>query len=130
MITSAGPVLAGTVAALGTPPLVAFAALGLAAALGVLSDTFAVRPVRGTALFLDVGPTVWWPHALAPATGPGPGRGRAAGAGLAGSGRSAGAGRGEVRRCAGSAPGTSRPCRADAATAGRRGRRRGRGRSP
>ncbi|MEV0125432.1 MMPL family transporter [Streptomyces sp. NPDC050703] len=65
VITSAGLVLAGTFAALGTLPLVAFAEIGFAVALGVLIDTFVVRSVLVTALFLDVGPKVWWPHALA-----------------------------------------------------------------
>lgn len=78
VITSAGLVLAGTFAALGTLPMVAFAEIGFAVALGVLLDTFVVRSVLVTALFLDVGPKVWWPHALskdpalrAPATTPG-----------------------------------------------------------
>ncbi|WP_447036248.1 MMPL family transporter [Streptomyces sp. DSM 118878] len=65
VITSAGLVLAGTFAALGTLPLVAFAEIGFAVALGVLIDTFVVRSVLVTSLFLDVGPKVWWPHALA-----------------------------------------------------------------
>ncbi|MGW0533747.1 MMPL family transporter [Streptomyces sp. NPDC003032] len=65
VITSAGLVLAGTFAALGTLPLVAFAEIGFAVALGVLLDTFVVRSVLVTSLFLDVGAKVWWPHALA-----------------------------------------------------------------
>ncbi|TPQ15991.1 MMPL family transporter [Streptomyces sporangiiformans] len=65
VITSAGLVLAGTFAALGTLPMVAFAEIGFAVALGVLLDTFIVRSVLVTALFLDVGPKVWWPHRLA-----------------------------------------------------------------
>ncbi|MFD6435485.1 MMPL family transporter [Streptomyces venezuelae] len=65
VITSAGLVLAGTFAALGTLPMVAFAEIGFAVALGVLLDTFVVRSVLVTALFLDVGPKVWWPHPLA-----------------------------------------------------------------
>ncbi|MFC7844817.1 MMPL family transporter [Streptomyces sp. NPDC001046] len=65
VITSAGLVLAGTFAALGTLPIVAFAEIGFAVALGVLIDTFIVRSVLVTALFLDVGPKVWWPHRLA-----------------------------------------------------------------
>lgn len=64
VITSAGLVL-GTFAALGTLPMVAFAEIGFAVALGVLLDTFIVRSVLVTALFLDVGPKVWWPHRLA-----------------------------------------------------------------
>ncbi|MDO0931546.1 MMPL family transporter [Streptomyces sp. DG2A-72] len=65
VITSAGLVLAGTFAALGTLPMVAFAEIGFAVALGVLLDTFIVRSVLVTALFLDIGPKVWWPHRLA-----------------------------------------------------------------
>lgn len=64
VITSAGLVLAGTFAALGTLPMVAFAEIGFAVAVGVLLDTFVVRSVLVTALFLDVGPKVWWPHSL------------------------------------------------------------------
>lgn len=65
VITSAGLVLAGTFAALGTLPMVAFAEIGFAVALGVLLDTLVVRSVLVTSLFLDVGPKVWWPHRLA-----------------------------------------------------------------
>ncbi|MFI1396811.1 MMPL family transporter [Streptomyces sp. NPDC020681] len=65
VITSAGLVLAGTFAALGTLPMVAFAEIGFAVALGVLLDTLIVRSVLVTSLFLDVGPKVWWPHRLA-----------------------------------------------------------------
>ncbi|MEV8594058.1 MMPL family transporter [Streptomyces sp. NPDC052012] len=65
VITSAGLVLAGTFAALGTLPMVAFAEIGFAVALGVLLDTFIVRSVLVTSLFLDAGPKVWWPHRLA-----------------------------------------------------------------
>ncbi|MFI1484210.1 MMPL family transporter [Streptomyces sp. NPDC020747] len=65
VITSAGLVLAGTFAALGTLPMVAFAEIGFAVALGVLLDTFIVRSVLVPSLFLDVGPKVWWPHRLA-----------------------------------------------------------------
>ncbi|MFF3939687.1 MMPL family transporter [Streptomyces phaeofaciens] len=65
VITSAGLVLAGTFAALGTLPMVAFAEIGFAVALGVLLDTFVVRSILVTSLFLDIGPKVWWPHRLA-----------------------------------------------------------------
>ena len=64
VITSAGLVLAGTFAVLGTLPLVAFAEIGIAVALGVLLDTIIVRSVLVTALNLDVGPHMWWPSAL------------------------------------------------------------------
>ncbi|MCX2926022.1 MMPL family transporter [Streptomyces sp. NEAU-W12] len=74
VITSAGLVLAGTFAALGTLPMVAFAEIGFAVALGVLLDTFVVRSVLVTSLFLDVGPAVWWPHRLAREDGAGAAR--------------------------------------------------------
>jgi putative drug exporter of the RND superfamily len=64
VITSAGVVLAGTFAALGTLPLVFITEIGFAVAFGVLLDTFVVRSVLVTALNLDVGRWVWWPSAL------------------------------------------------------------------
>ncbi|MEB8336573.1 MMPL family transporter [Streptomyces endophyticus] len=67
VITSAGLVLAGTFAALGTLPMVAFAELGFAVAVGVLLDTFIVRSILVTSLFLDVGDKVWWPSRSSPA---------------------------------------------------------------
>ncbi|MFF7205277.1 MMPL family transporter [Streptomyces sp. NPDC008141] len=70
VITSAGLVLAGTFAALGTLPIVAFAEIGFAVALGVLLDTFVVRSVLVTSLFLDAGPRVWWPHPMSREEGP------------------------------------------------------------
>lgn len=71
VITSAGLVLAGTFAALGTLPMVAFAEIGFAVALGVLLDTFVVRSILVTSLFLDAGKKVWWPHRLAQEDGEG-----------------------------------------------------------
>jgi uncharacterized membrane protein YdfJ with MMPL/SSD domain len=65
VITSAGLVLAGTFAMLGTLPLVQFTEIGFAVALGVLLDTIVVRSVLVTALTLDIGRHVWWPSALA-----------------------------------------------------------------
>ncbi|WP_432092456.1 MMPL family transporter [Streptomyces sp. bgisy100] len=70
VITSAGLVLAGTFAALGTLPLTGFSEIGFAVAVGVLLDTFIVRSVLVTALFLDIGPRMWWPHRLAHEDGP------------------------------------------------------------
>ncbi|AEV83975.1 membrane protein [Actinoplanes sp. SE50] len=64
VITSAGIVLAGTFAALGSLPLVAFAEIGFAVAFGVLLDTLIVRSVLVTALSLDLGRWMWWPSAL------------------------------------------------------------------
>ena len=65
VITSAGIVLAGTFAALGTLPLVFVTEIGFAVAFGVLLDTFVVRSVLVTALNLDVGRWIWWPSHLA-----------------------------------------------------------------
>jgi RND superfamily putative drug exporter len=65
VITSAGLVLAGTFAVLATLPVVSFAEIGFAVALGVLLDTMIVRPVLVTALNLDVGRHMWWPSSLA-----------------------------------------------------------------
>jgi RND superfamily putative drug exporter len=65
VITSAGLVLAGTFAVLGTLPLVEFTEIGFAVALGVLLDTIIVRSVLVTALTLDIGRHMWWPSALA-----------------------------------------------------------------
>jgi len=64
VITSAGLVLAGTFAALGLIPVVGFAEIGVAVALGVLLDTIVVRSVLVTALNLDVGRYMWWPSSL------------------------------------------------------------------
>ncbi|MER5439686.1 MMPL family transporter [Streptomyces sp. NPDC002790] len=66
VITSAGLVLAGTFAALGTLPMVAFAEIGFAVAVGILLDTFVVRSVLVTSLFLDAGSRVWWPNTVDP----------------------------------------------------------------
>jgi RND superfamily putative drug exporter len=64
VITSAGIVLAGTFAALGTLPLVFITEIGFAVAFGVLLYTFIVRSVLVTALNLDVGRWIWWPSSL------------------------------------------------------------------
>ena len=64
VITSAGCVLAGTFAALGTLPVTFLAELGFAVAFGVLLDTLVVRSVLVTALNLDLGRWVWWPSEL------------------------------------------------------------------
>jgi putative drug exporter of the RND superfamily len=64
VITSAGIVLAGTFAALGSLPLVFITEIGFAVAFGVLLDTFVVRSVLVTALNLDVGRWIWWPSSL------------------------------------------------------------------
>ena len=61
VITSAGLVLAGTFAALGTLPVVGFAEIGFAVAFGVLLDTFVVRSVLVSAITLDLGDRIWLP---------------------------------------------------------------------
>jgi RND superfamily putative drug exporter len=65
VITSAGAVLAGTFAMLGTLPLVILTEIGFTVAIGVLLDTIIVRSVLVTALTLDVGRWMWWPSGLA-----------------------------------------------------------------
>src|SRR5579859_4723085 len=65
VITSAGAVLAGTFAALGTLRLTAFAEIGFTVAFGVLLDTLIVRSVLVTSLTLDIGRRIWWPGRLA-----------------------------------------------------------------
>jgi len=64
VITSAGLVLAATFSVLATLPLVAFAEIGFAVALGVLLDTMIVRSVLVTAINLDIGSKIWWPSKL------------------------------------------------------------------
>jgi len=65
VITSAGLVLAGTFAVLGTLPVTALTELGFAVAFGILLDTILVRSVLVTALNLDLGRWMWWPGRLA-----------------------------------------------------------------
>jgi putative drug exporter of the RND superfamily len=65
VITSAGLVLAGTFATLGTLPLVILTEVGFTVALGVLVDTIIIRSVLVTALNLDLGRWMWWPSRLA-----------------------------------------------------------------
>ncbi|MEV0154298.1 MMPL family transporter [Micromonospora sp. NPDC050686] len=72
VITSAGLVLAGTFAALGSLPLVFAAQLGFAVAFGVLLDTMIVRSVLVTALTVDVGRWMWWPSKLSEHHDPNP----------------------------------------------------------
>jgi len=65
VITSAGLVLAATFSVFATVPMVFFAEMGIAVAVGVLLDTFVVRSILVTALTLDVGRSIWWPGKLA-----------------------------------------------------------------
>jgi RND superfamily putative drug exporter len=64
VITSAGLILAATFGVLGTLPLVGFAEIGFAVALGVLLDTLVVRSVLVTALTMDLNRHIWWPSTL------------------------------------------------------------------
>ncbi|MET8703849.1 MMPL family transporter [Kitasatospora sp. NPDC004723] len=64
VITSAGLILASTFAVLGTLPIVGFAEIGFAVALGVLLDTLVVRSVLVTAVTLDLDRHMWWPSEL------------------------------------------------------------------
>jgi RND superfamily putative drug exporter len=73
VITWAGLVLAATFGVLATLPIVPFAEIGFAVALGVLLDTMIVRSVLVTALTLDIGKRMWWPSKLAAAPEPGGG---------------------------------------------------------
>ena len=63
-MTSAGAVLAGAFAVLGTLPLTFLAEIGFAVAFGVLLDTIVVRSVLVTTLNLDLGRWMWWPGRL------------------------------------------------------------------
>ncbi|MGW2545082.1 MMPL family transporter [Kitasatospora sp. NPDC001574] len=65
VITSAGLILASTFAVLGTLPVVGFAEIGFAVALGVLLDTLVVRSVLVTAVTMDLDRHMWWPSKLA-----------------------------------------------------------------
>ena len=62
---SAGIVLAGTFAVLGSLPLVFLTEIGFVVAFGVLLDTFLVRSVLVPAATLLIGPKFWWPSHLA-----------------------------------------------------------------
>ena len=73
VITWAGLVLAATFGVLAGLPIVTFAEIGFAVALGVLLDTMIVRSVLVTALTLDIGKRMWWPSKLATADEPGGG---------------------------------------------------------
>ncbi|GAA2739235.1 MMPL family transporter [Kitasatospora cinereorecta] len=64
VITSAGLILASTFGVLGTLPVVGFAEIGFAVALGILLDTLVVRSVLVTALTIDLDRHMWWPSLL------------------------------------------------------------------
>ena len=70
VITSAGIVLAATVAALGVIPVLFLAQLAFIVAFGVLLDTLVVRSLLVPALSYDIGPRIWWPSKLGRAEEP------------------------------------------------------------
>ena len=61
VITSAGLILAGTFAVLGTLPIQALVQFGVITAIGVLLDTFIVRPYLVPALTTLFGKWAFWP---------------------------------------------------------------------
>lgn len=65
VISSAGLILAGTFAVLGTLPLTALLQLGVCVAAGVLLDTFVVRVLVVPGVVTILGRRNWWPSALA-----------------------------------------------------------------
>lgn len=65
IITSAGVILAGTFAVLLAAPLRSLMQLGLAAAVGILLDTFVVRALVVPSLAILLGRWNWWPSARA-----------------------------------------------------------------
>ena len=65
VITSAGLILAGTFAVLMTQPLNSLLQFGFAMAVGLLLDTFVIRGVLVPALFVLIGPRIWFPRRFA-----------------------------------------------------------------
>jgi len=61
VITSAGLILAGTFAVLATLPIQALVQFGIIAAVGVLLDTFIVRPFLVPAITMLLGQAAFWP---------------------------------------------------------------------
>ena len=61
VITSAGLILAGTFAVLATLPIQALVHFGLITAIGVLLDTFVVRPFLVPAITMKLGEWAFWP---------------------------------------------------------------------
>ncbi|MFJ8238838.1 MMPL family transporter [Bacillus tropicus] len=64
VITSAGLILAGTFAVLGTLPIQVLVQFGLVTAIGVLLDTFIVRPLLVPAITVVLGRFAFWPGKL------------------------------------------------------------------
>lgn len=61
VITSAGIVLAAVFCVLGVLPLIVLTQVGIIVGLGILLDIFLVRTVIIPALFILIGPRIWWP---------------------------------------------------------------------
>ncbi|HEX3606023.1 MAG TPA: MMPL family transporter [Candidatus Dormibacteraeota bacterium] len=61
VISSAGLILAGTFVAMVIAPLPTLAQMGFAVTVGVLIDTFLVRPLLVPALTIALGPLAFWP---------------------------------------------------------------------
>jgi RND superfamily putative drug exporter len=64
VITSAGIILAGTLAVLAVEPLRDTVEIGLGVALGVLLDTLVVRALLVPGVTLLLGRYAWWPSQL------------------------------------------------------------------
>ncbi|WP_274650825.1 MMPL family transporter [Paenibacillus humicola] len=64
VITSAGLILAGTFAVLATLPIQVLLQFGIVTAIGVLLDTFVVRPLLVPAITTVLGRYAFWPGAL------------------------------------------------------------------
>ncbi|OEC01084.1 membrane protein [Lysinibacillus sphaericus] len=64
VITSAGLILAGTFAVLATLPIQVLVQFGVVTAIGILLDTFIVRPLLVPAITTVLGKYAFWPGAL------------------------------------------------------------------
>ena len=64
VITSAGLILAGTFGVLATLPIQLLVQFGIVTAIGVLLDTFIVRPLLVPALITVFGRLSYWPGKL------------------------------------------------------------------
>lgn len=64
VITSAGLILAGTFAVLATLPIQVLVQFGIVTAIGVLLDTFIVRPLLVPAITVVLGRFTFWPSKL------------------------------------------------------------------
>jgi uncharacterized membrane protein YdfJ with MMPL/SSD domain len=64
VITSAGLILAGTFAVLATLPIQVLLQFGVITAIGVLLDTFVVRPLLVPAITTALGRYAFWPGRL------------------------------------------------------------------